>query len=119
MKKKQEEDAERKRMDEIEAQKKALAGSGGGTAPKKPAADISAYKFDFDKQFIAEGITQDTIVETNRTILRSIVKSNTVQATYLRVTYSYGGVFFFKNSQSITENSYNMELDAIRKTLKK
>jgi hypothetical protein len=119
MKKKQEEDAERKRMDEIEAQKKALAGTGGGTAPKKPASDISAYKFDFDKQFIAEGITQDTIVENNRTILRSIVKSTAVQATYLRVTYSYGGVFFFKNSQSITENSYNMELDAIRKTLKK
>ncbi|MBL0097723.1 MAG: hypothetical protein IPP46_15420 [Bacteroidetes bacterium] len=118
MRKKQEEESEQKRLADIEAQKKALANPQQTTPVKKGASDISAYKFDFDKQFMAEGIAQDTITETNRTIFRSVVKSKAIQATYLKVTYSYGGVFFFKNSQSITENTYNMEMDAHRKSLK-
>ena len=119
MKKKQEEDAERKKLEEIDAQKKALANSGGGSTTTKKTKDISEYKFDFDKQFIPEGITQDTIVEPNRTILRSVVKSKDVQATYLKVSYSYGGVFYFKNSVSIGENTYNLEMDNHRKSIKK
>ncbi|MFM9057466.1 MAG: hypothetical protein ACKOQY_12410, partial [Bacteroidota bacterium] len=107
----------RKRLAEIESKKASMSG-GSVAAPKKPSNDISTYRFDFDRQFIAEGITTDTIVETNRTILRSIVNSSTTKATYIRVTTGYG-VFYFKNSQSITENMYNLEMEGHRKQIGK
>jgi multidrug efflux pump subunit AcrA (membrane-fusion protein) len=110
--------AEQKRLKEIEDQKKALSGSSTNQAPKKNPNDISAYKIDFDKQFIPDGIQDETIKESNRTILRTIVKSKDVQATFLKVTYGYGGVFFFKNSSSISESIYNLELQNLRKQLK-
>ncbi|MBK7683523.1 MAG: hypothetical protein IPJ26_14125 [Bacteroidetes bacterium] len=118
MKKKQEEDAAKKRNDDIEAQKKALAAAGKAD-PKKGVKDINDYKIDFDKEFVVEGITQDTIVEANRTVFRTIVKSNAEKATYLKVLYSYGGSFYFKNGQSMTENTYFMQIDAHKKALNK
>ena len=66
-----------------------------------------------------EGITQDTIVEANRTVFRTIVKSNAEKATYLKVLYSYGGSFYFKNEQSMTENTYFMQIDEHKKALDK
>ena len=118
-KRKEEDAVEAKKMKEIEDQKKALA-SGGATQaqPKKNPNDISAYRIDFDKQFVPDGIKDETITEPNRTIIRTIVKSKDIQATYLKVTYSYGGVFYFKNSASMSESIYSLELQNLRKQLK-
>ncbi|MBK7964188.1 MAG: hypothetical protein IPK10_01930 [Bacteroidetes bacterium] len=86
---------------------------------KKGVKDINDYKIDFDKQFIVEGISQDTIVETNRTVYRTIVKSQVEKSTYIKVLYSYGGSFYFKNGQSLTENTFFMEIEAHKKALNK
>ena len=107
----------KKKNDDIEAQK--VLQSKVPVATKKNPNDMSVYKVDFDRDFIPEGIKGDTIREPNRTIIRTVVKSKDIQATYLKVTYSYGGVFFFKNSVSIPENTYNMDMDVYRKQLNK
>ena len=107
-------DAEQKRLADIQAQKAALEKS---NPQKKNNNDVSAYRFDFDKQFIPDGIREETITEPNRTIIRTIVKAKEEAATYLKITYNYGGVFYFKNSQSITENTYGLELSNFRKQL--
>lgn len=117
-KRKEEEALDAKKMKDIENQKKALAS--GGTSqvqPKKNPSDISVYRIDFDKQFIPDGIKDETITEPNRTIIRTIVKSKDIQATFLKVTYSYGGVFYFKNSVSMSESIYSLELQNLRKLL--
>ena len=84
----------------------------------RPYEELAAYRFDFDKDFIPEGIKEETISEPNRNIMRTIVNSKDVKATYLKIVYGYGGVFYFKNSASISENMYNSELDNYRKLLK-
>jgi len=109
--------AESKRLADIEAQKKALGGNSQAQT-KKSSTDVTAYRFDFDKDFIPEGIKEETIKEPNRNIVRTIVNSKEAKATYLKIIYSYGGVFYFKNSVSISENMYNTELDNFRKLLK-
>ena len=65
-----------------------------------------------------EGITDETIEEKNRTIYRSIVKFKDVKATYLKVVYSWGGVYYFKGATSTSETIYQLELKNYRSQLK-
>ena len=60
----------------------------------------------------------DTIVEKNRSIIRSVVKFKEVQATYLKVSTNYGAVYYFKNSTSISETNYTLDLNNLKAQLK-
>ena len=108
---------ERKRVADIQAQKEILA-KNQQKEQKKSSTDVSSYRFDFDKEFIPEGIKEESIKEQNRTVVRTIVNSKDVKATYLKVIYGYGGVFYFKNSESITESAYNQDINNFKKILK-
>ena len=113
-KKKLEAEAYKKRLADIEAQKQKLGAQPKDNTPK----DISYYRFDFDKESIPEGIKSDTIVERNRNIIRSIVKYKEIQATYLKVSYDYGAVFYFKNITSNSETIYTLDLNNLKAQLK-
>ena len=90
-----------------------------GSQPKDNAPkDISYYRFDFDKEAMPEGIKSDTIVERNRKIVRNVVKFRDVQATYLKVSYDYGAEFYFKNSTSISQTNYTLDLNNFKAQLK-
>ena len=103
-------------MVEIENRKKLLAQAQQSGQSK--ASEMSVYRFDFDKEYAPEGITDETITEKNRTVYRSIVKFQDIQATYLKVVYSWGGIYYFKNSTSITETIYSLDLKNFRSKLK-
>jgi hypothetical protein len=83
------------------------AGKATATAPKIKDSDYQ------------EGVTEETINESNRTIKRVIVKIDGKSDDYQKVVYNWGGVFYFKNEVSITQNTFEQEIKNARATLKK
>ncbi|MBL0052543.1 MAG: hypothetical protein IPP29_14055 [Bacteroidetes bacterium] len=71
------------------------------------------------KKEYAEGITEEKIEETKLTTYKTIVKRKSSQEVYKKVVYNWGGVFYFKNDQSISELSYNLLINNAKKELKK
>ena len=72
------------------------------------AAETSDYQ---------EGITDETITEPNRTIYRTVVKKEGNTFNYQKISYTWGGVFFFKNETSITQTTFEQEIKNARATL--
>jgi L-ribulose-5-phosphate 3-epimerase UlaE len=69
------------------------------------------------KKEYPEGMSDETITESNRTIYRTIVKLASKQEVYSKVVYSYG-VFYFKENTSISQSTYDTDLKRIRESLK-
>jgi hypothetical protein len=106
-------------QEEIQAKKEALAKasqidtSRGGTV--KPTTAVPKIR-ESDYQ---EGITDETVKESNRSIIRTVVKKDGVTFNYQKITYNWGGIFYFKNEQSITANLFDQELSIARKNFAK
>lgn len=79
-----------------------------------PALDIPALESPVNKY--PDGLTEEVIFETRRTIKRTVVKDtkNSLENVYQMVKYAWGGVFYFKNNQSITQNTYDTEIASAR-----
>jgi hypothetical protein len=56
-----------------------------------------------------EGITVENFQEANRTITRVIVNRSSIANEYKKVKYNWGGLYFFKNNMSISQNLFELE----------
>jgi len=68
------------------------------------------------KQYISElrskypvGVTEEEYVDGNKTILRRIVIRDDYAGVYTRVTHNWGGVYFFRDNDPITEVMFENE----------
>ncbi|MBI4946272.1 MAG: hypothetical protein HY840_07720 [Bacteroidetes bacterium] len=55
------------------------------------------------------GVTEEEHVEGNKTILRRVVIKDDYAGVYTRVTHNWGGVYFFKDNDPITETMFENE----------
>ncbi len=55
------------------------------------------------------GVTEEEFVEGGKTFLRRVVIRDDFAGIYLRITHSWGGVFFFKDNVPITESMFEIE----------
>lgn len=55
--------------------------------------------------------TQEFLTENNRKIVRRILKSNGLADEYLKVSHPWGGVYYFKNGESISFQTWVAETD--------
>ncbi|MFM2206084.1 MAG: hypothetical protein RL213_59 [Bacteroidota bacterium] len=86
-------------------------------APAAGKASAAAPKIkDSDYQ---EGITEETITESNRSIKRVVIKVDGKADDYQKVVYNWGGIFYFKNEMSITQTTFEQDIKNARATLKK
>ncbi len=56
-----------------------------------------------------DGVTEEEFEEGNKVILRRVVVKDGVANDYRRVTHAWGGVFYFKNGESVTLRTWNQE----------
>ena len=118
-------EAERlKAQQQANANKPPVVTASAEPAPKKNNTDVSQFKVDFKTQVIPEGISDESIKESNRTISRTIINTAKDKIYYLKVVYDYGLIQYWKGTSSstvlntITENMYYVEVGDFRKTLK-
>lgn len=57
------------------------------------------------------GITEETLTEGNKTIVKRIVVREGKGNEYKRVEHSWGGVFYFKNGDAVTERVWKSETE--------
>lgn len=104
-------------QEDIQAKKDALARANtvesNNTA--KPTTAVPKIR-ESDYQ---EGITDETVKESNRSIVRTVVKKEGVTYNYQKITYNWGGIFYFKNEQPVTAILFDQELNNARKELGK
>ncbi len=65
-----------------------------------------------------EGVTEETVAETNRSIFRVVIKKDGATYNYQKIVYKWGGVFYFKNDNSITESTYVQDIKNAKAVLK-
>ncbi|MEO5571200.1 MAG: hypothetical protein ABIT08_11345 [Bacteroidia bacterium] len=53
-------------------------------------------------------VNVEDIIENNRTIKKAIVSTGTKETVYLKIIYKWGGVFYFKNDQSISQTAFQL-----------
>ena len=56
-----------------------------------------------------EGVYQDVVFESNRSIERTIVNKNNVVDVYKKIKYNWGGVYYFKNEKAISYGMFQSE----------
>jgi hypothetical protein len=56
-----------------------------------------------------EGVTKETITEPKRTINRVIVVKAGQASEYKEIKYAWGGLYYFKNGQTIAAQTFNQE----------
>lgn len=105
-------------QEEIQAKKDALAKASQVDTSRmysnKPTAVPKIRESDYH-----EGITDETVKEASRSIVRTVVKKDGVTLNYQKITYNWGGVFYFKNEQSITATLFSQEINIARKSFEK
>ncbi|MBL0072161.1 MAG: hypothetical protein IPP34_10295 [Bacteroidetes bacterium] len=111
-------DAEEKRKRDIEALKEAYAKAAQAekdSAASKDTRNTAALPT-IDKDY-PEGISEETLPESNRTIYRTVIRKATTQEVFSKVVYNWGGIFYFKNNTSLTESNYSIELKRMKDLL--
>ena len=118
-------DEERKRKEiEDKTNKPPVTTAPAAPSPKKNNTDVTQFKVDFKAQVIPEGISEESIKESNRTISRTIINTAKDQIYYLKVVYDYGLEQYYKGSSTsavltnITSSLYYNEVGNFRKILK-
>lgn len=56
-----------------------------------------------------DGVTEEQFKEGNRSITKRVVVKDGVGDEYRKVVHGWGGVFYFKNGESISERAWNQE----------
>ncbi len=103
---KPEEDYPQKRLDEIGE----LIAAMGTTKPKETDSETKEEKFvDELAQKYPEGVTEEITKEATKTIITRIVVRDGKGDEYKKVVHNWGGKFFFKNGESISEFVFNTE----------
>ncbi|MBL0104332.1 MAG: hypothetical protein IPP51_11605 [Bacteroidetes bacterium] len=115
---KADEERKAKAMAEIEAKKAALAAAQKKDDKPTVSAKSSAPVPKIVDSDYKEGVTEETIKETNRTIYRTVVKKDGTAYNFQKVVYNWGGVFFFKNDNAMTETTFMAELKNFKEQFK-
>jgi multidrug efflux pump subunit AcrA (membrane-fusion protein) len=103
---------------DIEAQKAMLGKA--NTVEEKVAVEtpkVAAIPKIRDSDY-KEGITEETVNELNRTIYRTVIKKDGTAFNYQKIVYTWGGIFYFKNDNSMTEILFDQEIKNARAELK-
>ncbi|MFN8142923.1 MAG: hypothetical protein U0073_00760 [Bacteroidia bacterium] len=116
---KDEQDRRAKALAEIEAKKQLLSKTNAANddkskAPPKPAAVPKIKDSDYH-----EGITEETVNESSRTIYRTVVKIDGTAINYQKIVYNWGGVFYFKNESNLTQSLFDQEIKNAKTVLNK
>jgi len=109
---KEENDRKAKMLAEIEAKKQLLnkasaqdttkkSSTAGKTTTSVPKIVDSDYR---------DGVTEETVTESNRTIYRTVVKKDGAATNYQKIVYNWGGVFFFRNDNNITQTTFDQDI---------
>ena len=81
----------------------------------KMAGDVAILStVDFQKELgeqFPNGTTEEMYTEGNKTIIKRIVVSNNLGNEYKKVVHNWGGVFFFKNGEAVTERVWIQETE--------
>lgn len=67
-------------------------------------------KKDLGKKY-PDGITEETTTEGNKTIIKRVVVSNNLGNEYKKVVHGWGGIFYFKNGEAVTERVWTQETE--------
>ncbi|MCA1752503.1 MAG: DUF1682 domain-containing protein [Flavobacteriales bacterium] len=105
------EENERKRM-ERERQKKTDQPTppGGGSEGDVKRVSLEEYQKELAEKY-PSGITEETLIEGNKTIVKRIVVREGEGNEYKRVEHNWGGVFYFKNGDAVTERVWKSETE--------
>jgi hypothetical protein len=57
---------------------------------------------------IPANVNVEEITEPNRTITKATVSKDNKQIIYLKITYKWGGVFYFENDRSISKDAFQL-----------
>jgi len=106
-------------QEDIQAKKDALARANRIDTTRTQSTKSTTTVPKIRESDYQEGITDETVNESNRSILRTVVKKDGVTYNYQKITYNWGGVFYFKNEQSITAILFDQEINNARKSFAK
>ena len=82
------------------------------TAPVSTAMTEQERKKQYKNELVskyAQGITEETIQETNYKIIKRIVVSGDEANVYIKKIWNWGGIFYFKDEIPISESSFENE----------
>lgn len=57
------------------------------------------------------GVTEEVYTEGNKTITKRIIVSNNIGNEYKKVVHGWGGIFYFKNGEAVTERVWTQETE--------
>lgn len=98
---------ERERADEKEKDAKPAEIVMDGDVAKLSTAD---YQKELATKF-PSGITEKVSKEGNKTIITRVVVKDNIGNEYKKVVHDWGGVFFFKNGEAVTERVWTQETE--------
>ena len=108
-KEKAEQERNARALAEIETKKQILAKSNATEGKAAPIPKTAPIPKIIDSDY-RDGITEETLTEATRVIYRTVVKKEGSTFNYQKIVYGWGGIFYFKNENSITEISFNQEI---------
>lgn len=71
---------------------------------------LEEYQIQLAKKY-PSGVTEETFTEGNKTIVKRVVVRDGKGNEYKRVEHSWGGVFFFKNGDAVTDRVWKSETE--------
>ncbi len=82
-------------------------GSDERPAPPEPAALKSTFTPPPNENYeVMPDVSVEEIVEANRTITKVTVRKNEKETIYSKVVYNWGGIYYFRQTMSISESLY-------------
>ena len=107
---KEEQERKAKVQAEIEAKKQMLAKANKVEEKAPPIPKVVAPVPKIRDSDYREGVTEETVNETTRVIYRTVVKKDGAAYNYQKIVYNWGGIFYFKNENIITEISFEQDI---------
>lgn len=105
------ENQERERMErERELEKERKESQPAKTQMEGDVAILSTE--DFRKELgdrYPNGVTEEVYTEGNKTITKRIIVSDGIGNEYKKVVHGWGGIFYFKNGEAVTERVWTQE----------
>lgn len=105
------EEKERERMErERQKSKEEPAPAGDGKEGDVKRISLEEYQKELAEKY-PSGITEETAMEGNKTIVKRIVVREGKGNEYKRVEHNWGGIFYFKNGDAVTERVWKAETE--------
>ncbi|MCA1762089.1 MAG: tetratricopeptide repeat protein [Cryomorphaceae bacterium] len=97
---------ERAAREKKESEKPSVRADGGDVA----VGSIADFQKDLAEKY-PNGITEKTEKQGNKTVVTRIIVANNKGNEYKKVTHDWGGVFYFKNGDAVTERVWKQETE--------